>query len=138
MIEIKCLADIASALEEKCIGEELAGLLRKDLLTIKNSCDEDNEYSLETFHTDYTNNGYIAIFFGNESKDDIINLGLTGGLEETIPEAVTKYTVGNDVWTRAVIIYNDSFAMILWLKNYNGFDEWEMSEEEYYKDEPVF
>ena len=76
--------------------------------------------------------------FGNESKDDIINLGLTGGLEETIPEAVIKYTVGNDVWTRAVIIYNDSFAMILWLKTYNGFDEWEMSEKDYYKNEPVF
>lgn len=138
MIEIKCLADIANALEEKSISEELAILLRKDLLTINNSCDEDKEYSLETFHTDYTNNGYIAILFGNEHKDDIINLGLTGGLEETIPEAVIKYTVGNDVWTRAVIIYNDSFAMILWLKNYNGFDEWKMSEEEYYKDEPVF
>lgn len=138
MIEIKCLADIANALEEKSISEELAILLRKDLLTINNSCDEDKEYSLETFHTDYTNNGYIAILFGNEHKDDIINLGLTGGLEETIPEAVIKYTVGNDVWTRAVIIYNDSFAMILWLKNYDGFDEWKMSEEGYYKDEPVF
>lgn len=138
MIEIKCLADIANALEEKCIGEELARLLRKDLLTIKNSCDEDNEYSLETFHTSYTNNGYIAILFGNESKEDLFNLGLTGGLEETIPEAVIKYTVSNDVWTRAVIIYNDSFAMIMWIKNYNGFDSWEMSEEDYYKNEPVF
>ena len=76
--------------------------------------------------------------FGNETNSDIINLGLTGGLEETIPEAVIKYTVSNDVWTRAVIIYNDSFAMILWIKNYDSFDEWKMSEEEYYKDEPVF
>lgn len=138
MIEIKCLADIANAIKEKRISEEFAELLRKDLLTIKNSCDEDKEYSLETFHTDYTNNGYIAILFGNESQDDIINLGLTGGLAEIIPEAVIKHTINNIIWTRAVVIYNDSFAMILWLKNYNGFDEWEMPKEEYYKDEPIF
>ena len=138
MIEIKCLADIANAKENKSICDEFGELLRKDLLTIKNSCDEDREYTLENFHTDYTNNGYIAILGGSEAKEEIVNLGLSGGLEETIPEAVVKYTIKDDVWCRAVIIYNDSFAMILWLKNYDGFDSWEMTEEEYYDNEPVF
>lgn len=138
MIEIRCLKDIADALENKSISEELAELLRKDLATIRNSCDEDRKYSIEDFHTDYTDNGYIAILQGSETKEEIISLGLTGGLEETIPEAVIKYNINDDYWCRAVVIYNDSYAMILWLKNYNGFDEWEMSEEEYYGSEPIF
>lgn len=134
MIEIKCLVDIANAEESEIISKELAEMLRKDLLTIKNYCDEDGEYSIETFHTEYTNNGHIAVVFGNESKEDLISLGLTGGLEETIPEAVVNCIINSVKWTRAVIIFNDSYGMILWIKNYDGFDSWEMPIKEIYPD----
>lgn len=134
MIEIKCLADIASAEKSKIISKELAEMLKKDLLTIKNYCDEDGEYSIDDFHTDYTDNGHVAILDNSETKEEIISLGLTGGLEETIPEAVINCTINSVKWTRAVIIFNDSYGMILWIKNYDGFDSWEMPIKEMYPD----
>ena len=130
MIEIKCLADIANAKENKSICEELAEILRKDLMVIKDYCDEDGEYSIETFHTDYFDNGHIAILDESTTDEQILELGLTGGLQETIPEAVVNYTINSTInstkWTRAVVIFNDSFGMILWLKNFDGFDGWEL------------
>ena len=142
MIEIKCLADIANAKESKDISEELAEMLRKDLMVIKDYCDEDGEYSIETFHTDYFNNGHIAIVDESTTNEQILELGLTGGLQETIPEAVVNYTINSTInstkWTRAVVIFNDSFGMILWLKNFDGFDSWEMPVEESYPDGTPF
>ena len=126
MIEIRCLKDIADALESKVISEELAKLLRKDLMVIKDYCDEEGEYSIETFHTDYFDNGHIAIVDETTTNEQILELGLTGGLSETIPEAVVNYTINSTKWTRAVVIFNDSFGMILWLKNFDGFDGWEL------------
>lgn len=134
MIEIKCLADIASAEESKSISKELAELLRKDLLTIKNYCDEGDEYSIDTFHTDDAGNGHIAIVDEATTNEQILELGLTGGLQETIPEAVVNCTINSTKWTRAVIVFNDSFGMILWVKNYDGFDSWEMPIKEIYPD----
>ena len=138
MIEIKCLADIANAKENKSICDELAEMLRKDLMVIKDYCDEDGEYSIETFHTDYFNNGHIAIVDESTTNEQILELGLTGGLQETIPEAVVNYTINSTKWTRAVVIFNDSFGMILWLKNFDGFDSWEMPVEESYPDGTPF
>ena len=132
MIEIKCLADIANAKESKDISEELAEMLRKDLMVIKDYCDEDGEYSIETFHTEYFANGHIAIVDESTTNEQILELGLTSGLQETIPEAVVNYTINSTKWTRAVVIFNDSFGMILWLKNFYGFDSWEMPVEESY------
>ena len=138
MIEIRCLKDIADALESKVISEELAKLLRKDLMVIKDYCGEDGEYSIETFHTDYFDNGHIAIVDEATTNEQILELGLTGGLSETIPEAVVNYTINSIKWTRAVVIFNDSFGMILWLKNFDGFDSWEMPVEESYSDGTPF
>ena len=134
MIEIKSLVDIANAKANKRICEEFAELLRKDLMVIKEYCDEDGEYSIETFHTDYFNNGHIAIVDESTTNEQILELGLTGGLQETIPEAVVNYTINSTKWTRAVVIFNDSFGMILWLKNFDGFDSWEMPIKEIYPD----
>ena len=138
MIEIRCLKDIADALESKDISEELAEMLRKDLMVIKEYCDEDCEYSIETFHTSYANNGHIAIVDESTTDEQMLELGLTGGLQETIPEAVVNYTINSTKWTRAVVIFNDSFGMILWLKNFDGFDSWEMPVEETYPDGTPF
>ena len=138
MIEICCLRDIIDAKDEKGISKELCERLKEDLAIIKDSCDEDMEYSLETFHTDYTGNGHIAILEGNESEYEIKNIGLTEGLDNTIPEAVVNYNFNGDKWTRAVVIYNDSFAMIFWLKNYDGFDSWEVVEKQCPSQEAAF
>ena len=138
MIEIRCLKDIADALESKGISEELAKLLRKDLMVIKDYCDEDAEYSIETFHTDYFKNGHIAIVDEATSSEQILELGLTGGLSETIPEAVVNYTINSTKWTRAVVIFNDSFGIILWLKNFNCFDGWELPIKEHSPSEAPF
>ena len=132
MIEIRCLNDIADALKNKTISEELAEMLRKDLMVIKDYCDTDSEYSIETFHTDYFNNGHIAIVDEATTNEQILELGLTGGLSETIPEAVVNYTINSTKWTRAVVIFNDSFGIILWLKKFDGFDSWELPVEETY------
>ena len=132
MIEIRCLKDIADALESKRISEELAKLLRKDLMVLKDYCDEDGEYSIETFHTQYFDNGHIAIVDETTTNEQILELGLTGGLSETIPEAVVNYTINSTKWTRAVVIFNDSFGIILWLKKFDGFDSWELPVEETY------
>lgn len=123
MIEIRCLKDIKRI--ENQIQKELADKLLADLLVIKESCDEDDEYTLEEFNADYTGNGYIAILDGSEN-DKVIeeDLGLTGGLKEVIPESAENFFIGSDKWSRVIVIYNDSFGMILWIKNYDGFDRY--------------
>ena len=78
MIEVRCLKDIKRI--EKQIQRELADKLLADLLVIKESSDEDEEYTLEEFNTDYTGNGYIAILDGSESAEVIEGkLGLIVG-----------------------------------------------------------
>ena len=123
MIEIRCLKDIKRI--ENQIQKELADKLLADLLVIKASCDEDGEYTLEEFNADYTGNGYIAILDGSEDNKAIEEeLGLTGGLKEVIPESAENFFIGSDKWSRVIVIYNDSLGMILWLKNYDGFDSY--------------
>lgn len=130
MIEIRCLKDIKRI--EKQIQKELADKLLADLLVIKEFSDEDEEYTLEEFNTDYTGNGYIAILDGSESAEVIEGkLGLTGGLDEVIPESVEIFFIGSDKWSRVIVIYNDSYGMILWLKNYDGFDSYVTDEKLY-------
>ena len=138
MIEIRCLKDIADALENKSISEELAEMLKKDLMVIKDYCDEEGKYSAETFHTQYFDNGHIAIVDEATTNEQILELGLTGGLSEIIPEAVVNYTLNSTKWTRAVVIFNDSFGIILWLKNFDAFDSWELPVEETYTDGTPF
>ena len=94
--------------------------------------DEDDEDTLEEFDTDYTGNGYIAILDGSESIEVIEGkLGLTGGLDEVIPESAENFFIGSDKWSRVIVIYNDSFGMILWLKNYDGFDSYVTDKKSY-------
>lgn len=127
MIEIRCLNDIKKLENEKFVPDELIKMLAKDLQVIKDFSDEDKEYTLEEFNTDYTDSGYIAVLDGTESKNDLEEtLGLTGGLEEIISEAAESYSYDGTKWTRIVVIYNDSYGMILWVKNCNSFDDYEV------------
>ena len=43
---------------------------------------------------------------------------------ETIPEAAVNYYWGEEKWTRVIVIYNDSYSMLLWIKNYEGYDSY--------------
>lgn len=81
--------------------------------------------AFDTYHTDMTDNGYIAVLEGTEKKEELEEgIGLTGGFEETIPEAVNLHYFGSEKWCRVLVIYNDSYAMILWIKGYDGFDSY--------------
>lgn len=124
MYEVKCLDDIKQLANGFRVPNQMIALLMQDLSTIKEWEDQDHEYTLENFNTDYTNNGYIAILEGNETPLEIEQLGLTGGLDHVIPEDATIYYMEDDKWVRSIIIYNDSFSMIVYVKNYDGFDSY--------------
>ena len=130
MLKIKCLKDIEKLKEEHTLPSELTDFLLHDLHSVHRWADYDHLYDFETYHTDMTDNGYIAILDGTEKKEDLEQeIGLTGGYENTIPEEVHLHKLGKDKWCRVLVIYNDSYAMILWIKNYDGFDS--------YADEPA-
>ena len=69
----------------------------------------------EDFDADDFGYGHIAIFDGTEDKQDYEKIGLTGGLEEITPETVEEQLIGGIKWSRLVVVYNDSYSMILWL-----------------------
>lgn len=130
MLKIKCLKDIEKLKEEHTLPSELTDFLLHDLHSVHRWADYDHLYDFETYHTDMTDNGYIAILDGTENKEELEQeIGLTGGYENTIPETVNLHKFGPDKWCRVLVIYNDSYAMILWIKNYDNFDD--------YADEPA-
>ena len=130
MLKIKCLKDIEKLKKEHTLPSELTDFLLHDLHSVHRWADYDHLYDFETYHTDMTDNGYIAILDGTENKEELEQeIGLTGGYENTIPEAVNLHKFGPDKWCRVLVIYNDSYAMILWIKNYDNFDD--------YADEPA-
>ncbi len=125
MIKIKCLKDIEIAKEKNSFPPELITYLVQDLHNVHLWADYEKLYDFETYHTDMTDNGYIAVMEGTEKKEELEKeIGLTGGYEETIPEAVNLHRFGRDKWCRVLVVYNDSYAMILWIKNYDGFDSY--------------
>lgn len=124
MIEIRCLKDIQNISVNQGYPKELIKLLEEDLRTIREYADVDEEYTFEEYNTDYTDNGYIAILEGNESLEELENIGLTGGLSEVIPESAENYYMEGTIWTRIIVIYNDSYAMIFWLRDTNMFNSY--------------
>ena len=130
MLKIKCLKDIEILKEGDILPRELLGFLVHDLHSVFIWADYEHLYRFETYHTDMTDNGYIVVLEGTEKKEELEQeIGLTGGYENTIPEEVHLHKFGKDKWCRVLVIYNDSYAMILWIKNYDGFDS--------YADEPA-
>ena len=124
MIEVKCMTDVKS-LKAKNLPAELVEYVAIDLKTIKDWSDYDNEYTLENYNTDYTGNGEIVILDGTETVKELEEgIGLTGGLDKTIPEAVNFCRFNDVTWRRIVVVYNDSYANIIWVPNYNGLDSY--------------
>lgn len=129
MIEIKCKKDIDILKDNKNIPEELIRHISEEFVVLKSWCDEDDQDSIEEFHTDNYGYGYITILEGNETNEEIQKLGLSEGLEGIFPEDAVNYQFGADKYTRIIVIYNDSYSMSIWLKNSNLFDSFERKAE---------
>lgn len=125
MLKIKCLRDINEVSRKKSIPKEVIEKIRSELLIIKQWSDEMDEVTIEDFNTDDFGYGYIVILEGNETGEELKDLGLTEGLENVIPECVESYYFNNEKWTKVIVIYNDSYAMSFWLKNTSLFEDYE-------------
>ena len=113
--EVKCMGDVEKLRKEEKLPNELIEKLEEDLHIVHEWSDMDEECCYEDFDADDFGYGHIAIFGGKEEKQDYEKIGLTGGLEEITPETVEERLIGGVKWTRLVVVYNDSYSMILWL-----------------------
>ena len=115
MKEIKRIGDIEKLKKEGNFPNELIEKIEDDLHIVHEWSDMDEECCFEDFDADDFGYGHIAIFEGEEGKQDYEKIGLTGGLEEIAPETVEEQLIGGIKWSRLVVVYNDSYSMILWL-----------------------
>ena len=126
MFKIHCVADIQELELSHSVPGELISLLYRDLKIIYVWSVTDREVCFEEFHTQDYDYGYIAVLEGTEPTEVLEReIGLTGGYENTIPESAETYHWGAEKWSRVIVIYNDSYSMLLWIKNYNGYDSYE-------------
>ena len=115
MEEVKRIGDIEKLKKEGKLPNELIEKVEDDLHIVHEWSDMDEECCFEDFDADNFGYGHIAIFDGTEDKQDYEKIGLTGGLEEITPETVEDWLIGCIKWRRLVVVYNDSYSMILWL-----------------------
>ena len=115
MEEVKRIGDIEKLRKEGKLPNELIEKVEDDLHIVHEWSDIDEECCFEDFDADDFGYGHIAIFDGTEEKQDYEKIGLTGGLEEITPETVEEQLIGGIKWSRLVVVYNDSYSMILWL-----------------------
>ena len=125
MIKIKNLNAIERLIGKSGLPSELFPFLLRDLYNIYLWTGCNNKMDFRDFHADLASNGYIAVLEGKEKKEELEQeIGLTGGFEATIPEEVQIHEFGETIWRRVLVIYNNSYAMVLWIKNYDGFDSY--------------
>ena len=115
MEEIKRIGDIEKLKKEGNFPNELIEKIEDDLHIVHEWSDMDEECCFEDFDADDFGYGHIAIFDGTEEKQDYEKIGLTGGLEEITPETVEEQLIGGIKWSRLMVVYNDSYSMILWI-----------------------
>ena len=130
MIKVKCLKDILDLESNKTIPDSIIAMLKEELVRVKEWCDEFDETSLEEFHTDDYDFGYIAIFEGNETDQEIEAIGLSDGLEAILPEAAYNYFIDGEKWTKIIVVYNDSYSMSMWLRNTDIFDSYVVTDDD--------
>ena len=130
MIKVKCLKDILDLENNKTIPDSIIAMLKEELVRVKEWCDEFSEVSLEEFHTDDYDFGYIAIFEGNETDKEIEAIGLSDGLEAILPEAAYNYFIDGEKWTKIIVVYNDSYSMSMWLRNTDIFDSYVVTDDD--------
>lgn len=125
MKKIQCAADIRALEQSHSVPAELIEHIFRDLEVVYEWSVPDQEVTFENFHTDEYDYGYIAILEGTESTEELEReLSLTGGYENTTPESAEIYHWGTDKWVRVIVIYNDSYSMVLWIRNYDGYDSY--------------
>ena len=125
MIRIQNLVSIEELRDQAVLPKGLVECICQDLYSIYLWTGYDGRVTFENFHTDLADNGYIVILEGNEEKEELEReIGLTSGFKGTIPEEVTVHVFENHKWRRVLVIYNNSYAMVLWIKNYDGFDSY--------------
>ena len=125
MIKIKNLDAIERLIEKSDLPSDLFPFLLRDLYNIYLWTGFNNRMDFRDFDADLANNGYIAVLEGKEKKKELgQEIGLTGGFKATIPEEVQIHKFGENTWRRVLVIYNNSYAMVLWIKNYDGFDSY--------------
>ena len=124
MYKVKCYKDILALEANNSVPTRIITMLKEELVRVKDWCDEFSEASIEEFHTDDYDFGYIAIFEGNETDQEIEAIGLTDGLEAILPEVAYNYFIDGEKWTKIIVIYNDSYSMSVWLKNCDIFDSY--------------
>ena len=129
MIKVKCYKDILVLEANNSVPARIITMLKEELARIKSWSDEDCETSLESFHTDDYDYGYIAIFEGTETDQEIEDLGLTDGLEAILPEVAYNFFIEGQKWTKIIVIYNDSYSMSVWLRNTDIFDSYVTNDE---------
>ena len=130
MIKVKCLKDILDLESNKTIPDSIIDMLKEELVRVKEWCDEFDETSLEEFHTDDYDFGYIAIFEGNETDQEIEGIGLSDGLEAILPEAAYNFFIDGEKWTKIIVVYNDSYSMSMWLRNTDIFDSYVVTDDD--------
>ena len=130
MIKVKCLKDILDLENNKTIPDSIIDMLKEELVRVKEWCDEFDETSLEEFHTDDYDFGYIAIFEGNETDQEIEGIGLSDGLEAILPEAAYNFFIDGEKWTKIIVVYNDSYSMSMWLRNTDIFDSYVVTDDD--------
>ena len=139
MIKVKCLKDILDLESNKTIPDSIIAMLKEELVRVKEWCDEFDETSLEEFHTDDYDFGYIAIFEGNETDQEIEAIGLSDGLEAILPEAAYNYFIDGEKWTKIIVVYNDSYSMSMWLRNTDIFNSYVVTDDDSVEDlEEIF
>lgn len=125
MIKIQTLQEIKKLTLLSSLPDELPKYLYQDLYSIYLWTNCDKTIAFEDFHTDLADNGYVAILDGSESREELeTEIGLTGGFQETIPEEVQIHSFDGSKWRRVLVIYNNSYAMVLWINHYDGFDSY--------------
>ena len=130
MIKVKCLKDILDLESNKTIPDSISAMLKEELVRVKEWCDEFDETSLEEFNADDYDFGYIAIFEGNETDQEIEAIGLSDGLEAILPEAAYNYLIDGEKWTKIIVVYNDSYSMSIWLRNTDIFDSYVVTDDD--------
>lgn len=118
MHKIKCVDDIESLRKDHVLSKELLEELEKDLHIVHEWSDMDEECDFSDFNAGDFGYGYIVVLKAQDGPKEYEDIGLTNGPNEIVPETADEYLLNGEQWIRQVVVYNDSFSMILWIESF--------------------